>query len=294
MVTSEKRIKLLATASLLFALLLNSRLVASSSTYIHPDAYSFPPSLQLKLSLGYNNLIASLKWIAFVNYFGADDATPRDYIKLADKLESITFLNPLSDNAYLIAAVVLPWEAGNTSLSKPLLEKAMLNLPLDWRWPFYRGFNAYWFDHDLNRASVLLLQAAKLPNAPALAANLAIRMHASAGALDSGLLFLDHLINAQEDRKIRSRLIQQRLTLITEKQLRMVDTALEKLPLRHYDERDLIELQKSGFPLPSKLADGGHIVFKRNGEIVSSVSRNRFKVYVPPKRLNQNAGTQVK
>ena len=279
----------------ILAVLLNAY-PSSNTRPPEPLQYSgtlIPLKLLPKLTLGYQNAYASVLWLKTISYYGGK-LENSDFTHIAQLLETITDLNHRAEHAYYMAATILPWSTSSTALSSPLVNKAMLYFPSDWRWPYYRGFNAYWFDHDFKEAGTLLTRAAKLPLAPPIIASLALRMQAEAGQLDTGLLFLENLIREQQDKSIRNGLLKQRKVILTEKELRTLEQALATLPKQHHDRRDLIALQELGYPVPSRLADGGHIIFKENGQIISSVSRNRFKVYVPPRIQNKRKGSPEK
>ena len=235
------------------------------------------------MALGYRNLFAEALWIRTLSWFGAH-VRDADYSYLGGLLAAITQLNPRAEHAYYMAGAVLPWNTGNTSLSRPLLEKAMQTFPQDWRWPYYRGFNAYWFDHDKAEAGRLLAQAAGLPDAPPLVMSLALRMQASAGELQTALLFVNQLLKENQDSNIRSQLEYLRANIRTEKVLRTLDTWLAGLPQRFHDARDVQQLREAGLSLPAILPDGGHIVISEKGEPVSSASGKRFRIFVSANR----------
>lgn len=235
------------------------------------------------MTLGYRNLIAEALWIRTLSWFGAH-VRDADYTYLGELLVAVTQLNPRAEHAYYMAGAVLPWNTGNTSLSRPLLEKAMEAFPEDWRWPYYRGFNAYWFDHDKVEAGRLLELAAGLPDAPLLVMSLALRMQASAGELQTALLFVEQLLKEQQDSNIRNQLEHLRANIRTEQVLRALDARLAGLPRRFHDARDVQQLREAGLSLPATLPDGGHIVISENGEPVSSASSMRFRIFVPASR----------
>ncbi|HCS12746.1 MAG: hypothetical protein COS82_01775 [Zetaproteobacteria bacterium CG06_land_8_20_14_3_00_59_53] len=235
------------------------------------------------MALGYRNLFAETLWIRTLSWFGAH-VRDADYSYLGGLLAAIAQLNPRAEHAYYMAGAVLPWNTGSTLLSRPLLEKAMLAFPQDWRWPYYRGFNAYWFDHDKAESGRLLAQAAGLHGAPQLVMSLALRMQASAGELQTALLFVEQLLKEQQDSNIRSQLEHLRADILTEQIMRTLDTRLAGLPQRFHDARDVQQLRDAGLSLPAILPDGGHIVMSDKGEPVSSVSGKRFRVFVPPAR----------
>jgi len=238
-------------------------------------------------ALGYNNLLAEVLWIRTLSWFG-EHVHDADYSYLSHLLAAVTQLNPRAEHAYYMAGAVLPWNTGNTELSRPLLEKAMRTFPDDWRWPYYRGFNVYWFEHDHAEAGRLLSRAAALPGAPPLVVRLALRMQASAGDLDTAQLFVQQLLMQKQDAHIRAQLEQLRSTIETEQVLRSLDQRLALLPGRFHDARVLQQLREAGVTWPEKLPDGGHIIVSDKGELVSSAAGKRFRVFVPSKRRDAN------
>lgn len=234
-------------------------------------------------TLGYRNLYAEVLWIRTLSWFGAH-VRHADYRYLAELLSAIVQLNPRAEHAYYMAGAVLPWNTGSTDLSAPLLEKAMQAFPDDWRWPYYQGFNTYWFDHDKAGAGRLLAQAAAKRGAPPSVMRLALRMQSSAGRLDSALLFVEQLLREKQDAHIRSQLESLRDTIRTEQVLRELDARLASLPHRFHDGRDMKLLRDTGEVIPDRLPDGGRIIMSDHGEPVSSVSGKRFRVFVPPSR----------
>ncbi|MDQ6966487.1 MAG: hypothetical protein Q9M23_06155, partial [Mariprofundaceae bacterium] len=235
------------------------------------------------IALGYRNLFAEVLWIRTLSWFGGH-VSDADYSYLGSLLQAVTQLNPRAEHAYYMAGAVLPWNTGNTQLSAPLLEKAMQAFPEDWRWPYYRGFNAYWFNHDHALAGRLLTQAASLSGAPPLVMSLSLRMQVTAGELDTALLFVQQLLQEKQDNHIRGQLEHLHASIETEKVMRALDAQLASLAQRFHDARDLMQLREAGIRFPAKLPDGGHIIVLQNGEPASSASGKRFRVFVPVTR----------
>ncbi len=236
------------------------------------------------ISLGFGNFSSSLYWIKTISYFGSHSSNS-NFNTLAQLLEIVTSLNPKAEHAYYMAAAVLPWNTGSTTLSDPILEKAMENFPDDWRWPYYRGFNHYWFEHNTKLAAYYLGIATLSSNCPPIVTSLALRMNSESGSLDTALIFLDNLLNEKNDRNIQKQLLQKRNMILSEKILRKVDRLLEQLSIRHYDSRDIDSLRKQGMIIPRTLPDGGSIHFNDEGIIVSSVSKKRFRIFIPAKKM---------
>ncbi|MDX8392349.1 MAG: hypothetical protein R8K53_07270 [Mariprofundaceae bacterium] len=237
----------------------------------------------IPLSFGYRNMWADVLWIRAISWFGGHQANA-DYTYLSKLLNAIVHLNPRAEHAYYMAGAILPWNTNSTRFSRPLLEKAMRNLPNAWRWPYTRGFNAYWFDHDTIEAARLLKKAAFLPAAPPLVMRLALRMQASAGQLDTALMFLQQMMREKQDAHIHNQLLVLSRHIETEQVLRRIDAQLASLGQHFHDMRDLMQLRQAGVNIPLQLPDGGKIVMQQNGEIVSSILGKRFKVFTPPKR----------
>ena len=94
------------------------------------------------------------------------------------------------------------------------------------------------------------------------------------------------MLNNKKDPGIEKQLEYQIKAIQTEQILRQVDQLLAKTPAWQHGKRNLITL---GTRLPESLPDGGHIILNAEGVPVSSISRKRFKVFVPPKRKKAQA-----
>jgi hypothetical protein len=264
--------------------ILTNRALLSSQAYDHRLWDSLSPQLSTtllpNLALGYSNSYASLLWIKTIAYYGAH-LDKSNLLYVSHLLESITTLNSYAEHAYYMAAAAIPWDRQNTTLTRSLVIKAMVYFPKDWRWPYYRGFNAYWFDHDQKTAAHYLTRAATLPGAHPMISGLAARMQAEAGSLDDALFFLESLLRNKQDQAIRYQLERQVKLINTEKILRKFEKTISHLPK---ESRNMRDLSKLGFFIPRTLPDGGHIVFDDNGTPVSSKSGKRFKIFVPEKK----------
>ena len=278
-------IVLLFSATVASNIFLSSSRAKTMDVELHIQLPS--PQLLEKLSLGYQNFLANILWIETIAYYGGA-IEKADYNYMQRLLSAIIQLNPNAEHAYYLAATAIPWNTNSTQLSKPIVERAIRQFPDDWRWPYYRGFNAYWFDHDYKEAGRLFSQAALIDAAPQIVPDLALRMQAESGQLDTALSFLQHLIQDKRDSNLSKQLLKQRNILLTEQTLRHIDNWLLTLQHRFNDMRDLQQLRQNGYTIPIKLADEGEIIVNGDGTIVSSVSNKRFKVFVPPKRSKSN------
>ncbi|MDQ6998605.1 MAG: hypothetical protein Q9M17_07810 [Mariprofundus sp.] len=290
---SQKYAALLCLFFLAVSIFLNALLTSSRENATRIELQSQLPSPQLleKISLGYQNFFASMLWIKTVSYYG-NSIAHADYNYLNQLLLNTIQLNPNAEHAYYLASSAIPWNTNNTQLSKPILERAILQFPNDWRWLYYRGFNAYWFDHNYEEAGRRFSQAAQIDGAPPIVTSLALRMQTESGHIDTALSFLKRLILDNRDPNLSKQLLKQQNTLLTEKTLQQIDQWLDTLSIRFNNKRDLIQLRNKGYMIPAKLADGGIIIVHSDGTIVSSASNQRFKVFTPPKRKQTTTGNK--
>jgi len=252
-------------------------LTASSSDFTVPN------DVMQHIALGYNHFVATWLWFETIAYYGSH-AEHADHAYLAHKLHSIVRLNPKFEPVYYMACSVFPWATQKTTLSQPFAMQAMLEFPDDWRWAYYRGFNVYWFEHRNKLAAHFFELSAMKPHAPPLVTSLALRMHSDAGNIQTGLNFLSRLLKNNNDAKLQAKLLQQYKQLKTEQELQSIEKLLSKLPQRHNNASDLTALRQLGYRIPSKLADGGVIHVLKDGSLLSSREKKRFKVFVPLKR----------
>ena len=266
----------------MLSIALNSQLAEREDT-ADPALFTFSEKSLQYTALGYDHFMATWMWFQTSAYYGSH-VEQTDYDYLAHLLNAIVQLNPKFEPVYYMAASVFPWGMGSTALSRPFVMQAMIEFPEDWRWAYYRGFNSYWFEHNDAQAAHFFEIAALKPNAPPLVSSLALRMRAQAGNIDTGLNFLKDLLQRKNDAKVQATLLQQYQTLLTEKQLQQLESLLKQLPARANNRSDLQRLQALGYALPEKLADGGQVLVLKDGSLLSSQAKKRFKLFVPAKR----------
>jgi len=260
----------------------NTTLQNGRVNFERPAKIQLSENLSKQLTISYNNFFATFLWFQTTAYYGSHlDTANYDY--LSHQFNTITTLNPRFKSAYYMAATVLPWNTGSTKLSSPLVLKAMVKFPNDWRWPYYRAFNTYWFEHNYQQAGHYFELSATKPNAPPLVSSLAARMRAETNNIDTAINFLARLLHNKNDSNTHTALLRQYKQLQTEKQLQQIEQWLKALH-QQFNLKSIQYLKKHGYAVPSKLADGGHIIFKNDGTLVSSKSKKRFQIFIPPKR----------
>jgi hypothetical protein len=125
-----------------------------------------------RLFPGFNNLMADLYWIRTVQYYGSQRAFANDksYALLPPLLDITLTLDPTFEVAYRYGAIFLsepkPAGAGRPDLGVALLDRGAKILPRAWFLQQLRGFFAYFYLDDAERAAASLKEAASLPDAP--------------------------------------------------------------------------------------------------------------------------------
>ena len=238
------------------------------------------------ISMGYRHLMATLLWFNTSAYYGSHTQNT-DYHYLGHLLHTMNTLNPKFEPPYYMAASVFPWGMNSSTLSQTFLQNAMITFPHDWRWAYYLGFQTYWFDHQYELAAHYFELAASKPHAPPMMASLALRMHSHIGNIDVGLKFLEGLLKRKNSADVQAKLQHQYLALRTEQQLRRIEAWLKTLPKRTHDMHDIHKLRALHYPIPTTLADGGHIRVLDDGSLRSSKSDKRFQLFIPKKRQHE-------
>jgi len=125
-----------------------------------------------RLADGFTNVLADIYWLRTVQYFGSQRAFAEksDFALLRPLVDITTALDPRMDIAYRYGATFLaekyPAGAGDPQAAIQVLRKAVTELPSSWRLRQDLALFHYFFLNDGTTASQILLEAAKLPDAP--------------------------------------------------------------------------------------------------------------------------------
>jgi len=161
------------------------------------------------LTLGFSNLAADVLWVRAVSYFGGHMLTETEYPWLYRILIQVTTLDPPFQYPYLFGGMALALRPETVDESIAMLARGMTNYPGDWRYPFYIGFNAFYNQHDPERAASLMRFAASLPgNTPDYLPRLAASLLAQTGRVDAAVLFLETLADGARDESARANILQ--------------------------------------------------------------------------------------
>jgi hypothetical protein len=172
---------------------------------------------------------ADLTWLGIVQEIGRAKSLSEAAWDRVERWSAIaTDLDPKYYTVYHSTAVNLTIHAHRLEASDRILLKASKALPARWEFPFLLGYNAYFFHGDGILASDYLVEASKLPNAPAFLAPLSGRMRYHGGD-EAGAIALLEMLMETLDGPAREDVKERLLVLKSEPRLRAYDAAC----LRH-------------------------------------------------------------
>jgi hypothetical protein len=156
--------------------------------------------------MGYDQLAADIVWLRAIQVIGEDTNTPEQYEWIYHALDVVTTLDPKFSYAYEVGGIILSVLGKQPGLSNLLLNKGAQENPEIWKFPFYIGFNDFFYLKDYSSAAFYMARASKLPGRPAYLPKLAARLYVQAGKPGTALVFLDGMIRETKDEKIRKAL----------------------------------------------------------------------------------------
>jgi hypothetical protein len=125
-----------------------------------------------RVAAGLEDLMADIYWLRTVQYYGGQRAYAKDKrFDLLRPLVDITVtLDPRLEIAYHYGAVFLAEPraigAGQPEAAIELLERGRKAMPQNWRLAQELGFFKFFYLHDAQGASRVLLEASRIPGAP--------------------------------------------------------------------------------------------------------------------------------
>lgn len=167
-----------------------------------------PPMVVKLLSLEYRSIVADFLFVRTSQYFGGKIA----YNELADmsdmrwlynNITVITDLDPYFEDPYYFGNALLTWDAGMVDQANILLQKATEARTWDWKFPFYLGFNKFYFQHDRQGGADYLIIASKRPGAWPGLPMLAARLYSSTGKTETAIAFLIQFWESANEPRIK-------------------------------------------------------------------------------------------
>lgn len=187
---------------------LHLRLDAMDAEHDSIQVYMCIPSGKFlkPFTLGFDQLAADYFWIKTISYFGDHLTSDREYPWLYHLLDLVTTLDPNFIWPYYFGGIVLSVEAKQVEQSNLILNKAMVQYPDVWKFPFYIGFN-YWFHYnDPRKAASYIQRAAVLPGAPNYLKTFPARLYSEAGTNDAAVRFLLEMLKNTQEPRLRAKI----------------------------------------------------------------------------------------
>ena len=180
--------------------------------------YVLPSQFSRILAFGHKGLVSDylfLKAMTFVGerFLEEQALVEEDWEYLVALLDTVTDLDPYFRDPYVFGQGFLTWEAGKIEEANRLLRKGLKHRPKDWRFPFYIGFNCFYFLGDYAKGGDYIMAAARIPGSPSYLPVLAGRLSYYGGQSKTGLLFLEELLAETTDPRLRGQL-ETRLTAL--------------------------------------------------------------------------------
>jgi len=173
--------------------------------------FVLPSQFSRVLAVGQKGLVADYLMLKTISFFGERvmfqaqmKETDWDYIVAS--LEAITDLDPYFKDPYVFAEGLLTWEAGRVEVANRLLERGWRHRPNDWLFPFYLGFNYFYFLKDTPRGAQYLMDASRIEGSPGFLPGLAARLSYMGGRAETGVVFLKGMLLQTSDPKMKAML----------------------------------------------------------------------------------------
>ena len=232
--------------------------------------------------LGYHHLGADILWLRLVQVVGNKRNSEDEYEWMYHALDVITTLDPRYTYAYYAGGIILGDLANRPDLSIRLLRKGVSANPEVWNLPFLLGYNYYFLLGDPTNGAAYIMQAARLPDAPAYLSGLATRMAAEAGSPDTALAFLDARLLDTQDPEMREVLAYRMKEVIIERDLRTLEHAVEAYrSQQRVFPGTLADLVVAGaLPnLPQEPFGGDYRLDAKTGSVSSSTHPERLRTF---------------
>lgn len=177
-----------------------------------------PPAPFVRLfSFGYEGIVSNQLFLKLITYCGdhilsgrALDEAGWDYFQQA--ADVVTDLDPYFQDPYFLTQGFLTWEARRFDEANAILKKGAAHRTWDWRFPFFIGFNYYYFLNDYHNGAEWIMKAAEIPGSPPFLPTLASRLSYYGGEPRTAIAFLREFraqvaapsLHASIDRRIRA------------------------------------------------------------------------------------------
>lgn len=264
--------------------MVTSQLAIDNRTEVLKGKYLFLPDVASieRFSLGFDSLISDIYWLRCIQYAAEKQYSANGLDWLFRSLDLITTLDSRFETAYLFGGIILASDRDFVDESIALLKKGMKKLPDRWRFPFYIGFNYFFYLQQFGLASEFIMQASKIPGSPAYLPLLASRLLAEANKPETALAFLERMYHQTDDLVLRSKIGERMKQVIVERDLIALQKAVEEYrKFKGESPESLRDLVRGGLvsKIPEEPFAGYYYLDRSTGKVASSVVKERLRIY---------------
>ena len=195
------------------------------------------PNTMLKMIAGeFKGITADfilLEISAFLNGTG-EDVTQEQWGRVSYHFSQTMSLDPYFRQTYQMVQAFLPWN-GRAREANELLKLSKEHLYWDWTPTYFIGFNYFYFLNDNATASKYLIEASRMPGAPAMLATLGARLSQGSGKTEAAIVFLKTMVHNPDYDENAKKLIELRISLLEsvlylENAIRVYEKKMAKKP----------------------------------------------------------------
>jgi hypothetical protein len=151
------------------------------------------------LAVEFDGVAADLIFLRAIVFYGGklelgQPLNAQDWRWLYATLDAASDLDPYFFDPYFFANATLPWKGGLVEETNILLGKGTRYRDWDWTLPFYRGFNAFYFLQQNEKASEYLMEASRRTDDNSFMATLAARLAYKANKTENAIIFLNQML----------------------------------------------------------------------------------------------------
>lgn len=240
-----------------------------------------PPWLARVVSLGHELAAADVYWLKTLQYFGDRRYRAANFEQLEELLDLTIALDPRFCNAYRIAGLMLTSsEHFDMRAADRFMSRGVEMCPDDVALGLLYGFSLYYFESRFAEAGAVLSKVGRLPGAPPWVGDLAVRVLAHGGGLDTAEQMLNAMLESTEDTTARTQIEQRLQRVHSERLLRELDEAAKKYHDKHQrwpEDARVLALERL---IPGMPRDplGGQISFDAQGRAKSSAMPKRLEL----------------
>jgi tetratricopeptide (TPR) repeat protein len=176
--------------------------------------WSLVPRISRIVDLGYDQALADIYWLAFVQYVGNSEGRRLDGYKDAERfIDLIVDLDPSLVQTYYFAAFIIGSECKQPQRAAEIIETGIKSNPDNWCLPFIAGINQFLYAQNEVAAAKYYRQAAQLPGAPKWMLRQSDILAAKIPSVLKELNVWDSIYRSSNDDVIRSRARDRLITL---------------------------------------------------------------------------------